>query len=70
MFFSSLSSMNPLECVSKNNQEYKVRPKFVNVNIVSLFFILLVLEQVNVVAVVIISMIPMQNCVFLMLLKI
>ena len=32
MFFGSLSSMNPLECVSMNNQECKVRPEIVNVN--------------------------------------
>ena len=32
MFFGSLSSVNPLECVSVNNQECKVRPKIVNIN--------------------------------------
>ena len=32
MFFGSLSSVNPLECVSMNNQECKVRPEIVNVN--------------------------------------
>ena len=32
MFFGSLSSVNPLECASMNNQEYKVRPEIVNVN--------------------------------------
>ena len=33
MFFGgSLSSVNPLECVSINNQECKVRPEIVNVN--------------------------------------
>ena len=32
MFFSSLSSVNPFECDSMNNQEYKVRPEVVNVN--------------------------------------
>ena len=31
-FFSSLSSVNLLECVSMNNQECRVRPKIVNVN--------------------------------------
>ena len=31
-FFSSLSSVNPLKCVSVNNQECRVRPKIVNVN--------------------------------------
>ena len=32
MLFASLSSVNPLECVSINNQECKVRPEIVNVN--------------------------------------
>ena len=33
MFFGcSLSSVNPLECVSMNNQECKVSPEIVNVN--------------------------------------
>ena len=33
MFFGyNLSSVNSLECVSMNNQEWKVRPEIVNVN--------------------------------------
>ena len=32
MFFGSLSSVNPLKCVSMNNQECKVRPEVVNIN--------------------------------------
>ena len=33
MFFGcNLSSGNPLECVSMNNQEYNVRSEIVNVN--------------------------------------
>ena len=32
MFFSSLSNVNPLECISMNNQKCKVRPEIVNVN--------------------------------------
>ena len=33
MFFDcNLSSVNPLQCVSMNNQECKVRPGIVNVN--------------------------------------
>ena len=32
MFFSSLSNVNPLECISLKNQECKVRPQIVNVN--------------------------------------
>ena len=49
-----------------NNQVRKVRPQTVILIVMSLYFILLVLEQVNVVAVVITSMIPMQKYVFLM----
>ena len=30
--FGSLSSFNPLECVSMNNQKCKLRPEIVNVN--------------------------------------
>ena len=66
MFFGcNLLSVNPLECVSMNNQMCKVRPEIVNVNSNEP-----VLKQVNVVVVVTILVIPMQNCVFLMLLKI
>ena len=32
MFFDGLSSVNPLECISMNNHECKVRPEIVNVN--------------------------------------
>ena len=32
MFFGSLSSVNPLKCVSMNNRECKVRPEFISVN--------------------------------------
>ena len=33
MWFSyNLSKVNPLECISMNNQECKVRPEIVNVN--------------------------------------
>ena len=37
-FGCNLSSVNPLECVSINNQECKVRPKIVNVNSDELVF--------------------------------
>ena len=33
LFVCNLSSVNPLECVSTNNQECKVRPEIVNVYI-------------------------------------
>ena len=70
LFGCNLSSINPLEFVSMNNQECKIRPEILNVNSKESYFILLVLKQVNAVIVVTISMIYMQNCVFLMLLKI
>ena len=56
LFGCNLSTVYPLECVSMNNQEYKVRPEMVNVNSNEPVFVT-------------VSMIPMQNCVFLMLLK-
>ena len=46
-------------------QEWKVRPQIVKLIVMSLYFIHLVLKQVNAVAVVTISMIHMQKCVFL-----
>ena len=39
MFFGcSFSSVNPLECISMNNQKFKVRPEIVNVNSNELVF--------------------------------
>ena len=32
VYFGSLSSVNPLECISMKNQECKVRPETVNIN--------------------------------------
>ena len=32
IFFGSLSSVNPLECISMKNQECKVRPEIVNIS--------------------------------------
>ena len=49
---STLFSVNPLECVSINNQEYKVRPEIVNLIVMSLYLIVLVLKQVYAVVVV------------------
>ena len=69
MSFGSLSNAKPLECVSTNNQECKVRPQIVNINS-NEHFILLVSKQANTVVVATILMIPIQNCVFLMWLKI
>ena len=70
MFFGSLSSLNPLECVSLNNQECKVRAEIVNVNSNEPLFYPFSIKTSNAVVVVTILMIPTQNCVFLMLLKI
>ena len=67
LFLSSLVSTTPLSCISMNNQACKVRPEIINVIVMSLYFILLVLKQVNAVVVVTVSMIHMQKYVFLML---
>ena len=58
---TSFFSCNALECVSMNNQECKVRPEIININSNEPSFYPY--------SVVIISMIHMQNYVFLMLLK-
>ena len=58
-FLSTLTSVNSLSFTSMNNQECKVRLQIVNVN-----------SEVNAVVVGAISVIHMQNCVFLMLLTI
>ena len=71
MFFGcNFSSVNPLECVSMNTQECKLKPEIVHVNSKETVFFPLVLKQVNAMVVVTISMTRTQNCVFLMLLKI
>ena len=67
LFLSSLVSTTSLNCISMKNQECKVRPEIIIVNSNEYIFIVLVLKQVNVVAVVIILMIHMQNYVFPML---
>ena len=64
---SNFTNVIPLSCISMKNQECKVRPEIINVNSNELYFILLVLKQINVAAVVIILMIHMQKYVFLML---
>ena len=38
MFLGSLSSVNPLECISMKNQECKVRPEIVNINSIDPIF--------------------------------
>ena len=71
MFFGcNLSKVNSLECASINNEECKVIPETVNVNSIEPVFYPFSVKTSkcsgncnN------ITMIPMQNCVFLMLLK-
>ena len=65
-----LTSINSLSFISMKNQECKTRPeinKLLMLTVMSLYFILLVLKNVNVVAVVIILTMRMQKYVFLML---
>ena len=60
LFLSSLVSTTSLNCISMKNQECKVRPEIINVNSNEpIYFILLVLKQLNVVVVVIILIIHM-----------
>ena len=69
-FFNGITlSATPLKCVSMSNQECKVRSEIINIISKEPVFFTLVLKQVNGVVVVTISMIHMQKCVFLMLLK-
>ena len=56
-----------LKCVPMNNQECKARPEIFNAKRDEPVFYLL--KQVNAVVVVTISIIHVQKCVFLMLLK-
>ena len=58
-------STNQLGCISKNNQECKVRPEIISVNSDETVFLVL-----NTVVAATISMIHMQKYVFLMLQKI
>ena len=70
LFGCNLSNINSLKCFSMKNQECKIRPEIVNVNSDELVFFSYSIKQVNVVAVVIISMIHFQSYVLLVLLKI
>ena len=70
-FLSTLTTANSLNCISMNNQECKERLQIVNVNSEKpVIFPFSILKQVNAVIVVTLSIIHMQNCVFLMLLKV
>ena len=61
-------SCSALACVSMNNQECKVRTKIIDINNNEPTFYPFSIK-VNAVVIVIISIIHMQNYVFLMLLK-
>ena len=63
--FTNPSSLNviPLSCISMNNQDLKL----LMLTVIIPYFILLVLKQANVVAVVIILMMHMQKFVSLIL---
>ena len=70
LFLSILKSTTSLNCISMKNQKFFIEIQFQDQKfliVMNLYFILLVLKQINVVAVVIILMIHMQKYVFLML---
>ena len=70
MFFGcNVSSVNSSKCILMNNQECKIRPEKIILPAMNLYFVPTALMYINAVVVVIISMIHMQNCVFLILLK-
>ena len=66
MYFGSLSSINPLECISMKNQECKDLKLLILIVMIA-YFILLVLRQINVVVTVIMLMIHLQEFVLLIL---
>ena len=65
----TLFSSNALDCVSINSQECKMRTKIIDINNNEPSFYPFSIVYINAVVVVIISMIDMQNYVFLILLK-
>ena len=65
--FLSLVSTTSLDCILMKIKSIKKQQKLLMLKVMNLHFILLVLKQVNVMAVVIILMINMQKYVFLML---
>ena len=67
IILSSFISISSLSCISMNNRECKARPQIVNDNGDKPVFFHLVLKEVNAVIVGIISIIRMQQFVFLML---
>ena len=67
MYFSNLSSVNSLECISMINQECKLRTEIVNINSNNSIFHPFSIKVNNVMAIVIILIIHMQEFVFLIL---
>ena len=65
----SFFSCNALESVSMNNQERKIRPEIINTNSTEPLFYNYSVKIDKCSGVVIISIVHMQNYVFLMLLK-
>ena len=61
---SSFTNASSLSCISMINQECKHDHKLLMLIVIIPYFILLVLKQVNVVAIVIILIIHMQKYVF------
>ena len=70
LFLSNLVSTTSLICILMCNQECKARPEIINISSNYPVFYPFSIKQVNVVAIVIILMIPTQKYVFLMLQKI
>ena len=70
MLFGSLSNVNPLKCISMNNQECQVRPEIINVNSNEPLFYPFSIKISKCSVVVTILMIHMQNYAFQILLKI
>ena len=68
-FFNLFLNTSSLECMSMINQECRARPKMIDTNANEPVFYPHSIKVINVVAAVIISIIPMLNCVFLILLK-
>ena len=64
---SNFTKVTSLNCISIKNQECKTRPQVIDINIIILYFILLVLKYINVVAVVItlIILVTSLNCISL-----
>ena len=56
-----------LSCISLNNQECRIRPQIVNVNGNNFVVFPFSVKKVHAVVVATISIIHMQNCLFLML---